>query len=373
MADLNTLTFIKQLHLDSKDIFELLKMPPYHGKLRTNIQKNTIILTGDNFECRILFFENHYVIIRKYPGYDCFEFRDTNDEPKNKLTEYYLDDKKLVFAQQYNDEDMLIRTLSLASRGNNICFKRGIAIDEELNSSEVYGAIKSEQGRKAKRTIHDDGNVIVTNYYDFTEPLMPNPVTGHVVSTVSVLPPALVSYLMPVCQPEQLDLINDFENPVIVLDGSFNDLSSVDKTGKVNNHFGFHLLMVKQLDGFEIMFTTSQNLENPALINVPCKGTTITPESIDRLISYLHKKEFFKSVQTEFPFEKRIIQELINIKREILSQMEIHFDYYDMLLNQNNSYEQMAFEIYENLQGIYEEINKEFALEQNKAPSPRQG
>ena len=53
--------------------------------------------------------------------------------------------------------------------------------------------------------------------------------------------------------------------------------------------------------------------------------------------------------------------------------MEIHFDYYDMLLNQNNSYEQMAFEIYENLQGIYEEINKEFALEQNKAPSPRQG
>ena len=68
-----------------------------------------------------------------------------------------------------------------------------------------------------------------------------------------------------------------------------------------------------------------------------------------------------------------IVMNEINIKREILSQMEIHFDYYDMLLNQNNSYEQMAFEIYENLQGIYEEINKEFALEQNKAPSPRQG
>ena len=65
MAVLNTLTFIKQLHLDSKDIFELLKMPPYHGKLRTNIQKNTMLTFL--FLISILLFRTSMVISLQTP------------------------------------------------------------------------------------------------------------------------------------------------------------------------------------------------------------------------------------------------------------------------------------------------------------------
>ena len=375
MANMSTLEYIRTNNLNSKEILSLLCMPPYDEDLAVSINKNTITLKGTSFHCDIIFYADRYEIIRKYPDYTSYEYRDTFDEPLKKITEFYIEDERLSFAQTYtNDPAELFRVLTLTDRKNNkVKYKRGFYTDDELNSSESYKAMKTEQGTRVHRVIRDDDNVILTSSYTFAEPVYANPIVGQMASTVSVLPPAIVQCFYKVTNPEQLDRVSDYSNPVILIDGTFTDLSTLNKSGEFEKRLGYRILINKAENEFQIKLDFStDDPEKEWVISCPCKGDTITPDSIDRLISFLHKSEFLKEHSKDFPIEKRVITELINVKRDIIkntSFQEYEFDFIECNLNQPISHEEMAFDIYENLQKYYGIIVNDMAQTQNKAPS----
>ena len=377
MANLSTLEYIKMNKLNSKEILELLCMPPYDEDLTVTTNKNTITLKGTSFDCNIVFYADRYEIIRKYSDYTSYEYRDEFDEPLKKITEFYLGDERLSFAQTYtNDPVEMFRVLTLSDcKVNKVKYKRGFYTDDELNSSESYKAMKTERGTRVHRVIRDDDNVILTTSYTFAEPVYNNPIIGQIASTVSILPPAIVQSFYKVTNPEQLERVSDSSNPVILIDGTFTDLSTLNNHGDFEKRIGYRLLMNKTENDFQIKLDFSTgDPEKEWVISCPCKGDIITPDSIDRLISFLHKSEFLKEHSKEFPIEKRVISELINVKRDIIkntSILEYDFDYIECNLNQPISHEELAFEIYENLQKYYQIIMNDMAQNQNKAPSRR--
>ena len=136
MTNINILNHIKGYGLTSNEIFELLKMPKYHEKLETTIKGNSIFFKGNNIDFYITFFKEHYVIIRKYSDYTSYEFRTNSDVTTQKITEYYIDDEKITFTQNYQTEtpEELIRAITLGPRhSNRVKYKRNIYTDEEFN------------------------------------------------------------------------------------------------------------------------------------------------------------------------------------------------------------------------------------------------
>ena len=375
MASKDTLEFIKSFNLKPSEILDILKMPPYHGELTTEIKGDTIFLKGEHFDCNISFLDNSYVIIRRYPDYTCYEFRNNNDEVNKKITEFYIDEERLSIAQTFTDDpEEIIRCMVLAERkGNKVKYKRAVYSYDELNASESYKAMKTEQGTRVHRIVRDDDNVILTTSYNFTEPLYREPVVGQIASTVSVLPPAIVQYFNPVTVPDQMDKVSDYENPVVIVSGTFTDLSSLNSEGEIEKRLGYELLMIKRIEDFQIALTLNESgTKNEYIISCPCLGDVITPDTIDRLIQFLHTTEFLADHSKDFPLEKRILAELINVKRDIIKQTsitEFDVDFLECSLNQPVSYEELAMEFYENLQNYYALVQGEISKDQNKAPS----
>ena len=377
MANMSTLEYIRSNNLNSKEILALLSMPAYDEDLAVTVKRNTITLQGTTFHCDIVFYADRYEIIRKYSDYTSYEYRDEFDEPLKKITEFYIGNERLSFAQAYtNDPVEMFRVLTLTDRKNNkVKYKRAFYTDDELNSSESYKAMKTEQGTRVHRVIRDDDNVILTSSYTFAEPVYSNPIVGQIASTVSILPPAIVQCFYKVTNPEQLERVSEYSNPVLLIDGTFTDLSTLNNHGDFEKRIGYRLLMNKTENDFQIKLDYS--LDDPDkewIISCPCKGDIITPDSIDRLISFLHKSEFLKEHSKDFPIEKRVITELINVKRDIIkntSLQEYDFDFIECNINQPISYEELAFDIYEHLQKYYAIIVNDMAQTQNKAPSRR--
>ena len=357
MEKRDVLQYIKEHNLSSKEILNLLGITSIEDNLQSTIEGKTIKLRGIHTNYEIVFDGNFYVVTKYFGDFMYREWHGYDGFVMHKQTTFNVDNEQIIFEQLYDDHkpEQLSRYLTLNKPGDvngRPSFRKYMNIGRMFGSSESYVEVNTNNSSRRHRVIRDQNNYIISNYRAVKEDTS----VAQIASICSVNRPSILSYTMPVTNPDQLSELSDIKCPVVKIAGEFTNVNPLDDVRVKPPKVHYQLMIEKNKNRVEAFLTLDGIFgKETHFCACPSVGTSLLAEDIDALMEQFSKSGFYRYSDI-FPLEATIVEELYSIKEGIVNDSVT--DDLDSLLAQDSNYEKTIVGAYNNIRAIYDSINE---------------
>ncbi len=355
MEKKNVLQYIKEHNLSSKEILNLLDITSIEDNLQCTIEGKSIKINGIHTDYDIVFEGDFYLVTKKFSDFMYREWRGYDGFIMHKQSSFNIANENLVFEQIYNEHkpEELIRYISLIKPGDREgrpAYRKYINVGRMFGASESYVETNTTNDSKRHRIIRDQNNYIISNYHASNEETL----ASEMASTCSIKRPSILSYTMPVANPDQLSELADIKCPVIKISGSFVGINPLEDVRKISPKLQYQLMIEKNKNRLEAFLSLEGSLGRETRFCVcPGEGDILLAEDIDAIMEQFSKSGFFECGDV-FPLEATLVAELNSIKEDVINTSVT--DELDELLLQDFNYEKTMVEAYRNIRDVYGKV-----------------